>query len=137
MEAGASFLITLARVLAPRAVRARVQASACSLARVLARQARGSDGRCAFLTTLAAVSFANDEIVDSRHYRPSTRFMLLLLFFVAYETLFETVRYLSVRSFALVSRIYCSIFVSKIEDIIVDFILVCTIPPLESVIVMI
>lgn len=62
--------------------------------------------------------------------------LLLILYFVAYETLFETVRYLSVRSFALVDRIYCSILVS-IEDIIVDYIRVCMIPPLERVIVMI
>lgn len=96
-------------------------------------------GRRAFLTTLAAVSFANDEICRLAALSTVDRSMLLLLilFFVAYETLFETVRYLSVRSFALVNRIYCSIFVSKIEDIIVDFIQVCTIPPLESVIVMI
>lgn len=103
-----------------------------------ARHARAADGRRAFLTTLAAVSLANDEILSTRgtiDRRIGSMLLLLILFFVAYETLFETVRYLSVRSFALVNRIYCSIFVSKIEDIIVDFILVCTIPPLESVIV--
>lgn len=31
-----------------------------------AREARGADGRRAFLTTLAAVSFANDEILSTR-----------------------------------------------------------------------
>lgn len=97
---GASFLITLAR--RPRAAfSARLARGSCACTSerrtaarsrgMRARHARADDGRRAFLTTLAAVSFANDEIVDSRHYRPSTRFNVIIINIIF---LLRTKRYL-------------------------------------------
>ena len=89
-------------VLAPRAVRtggrahvrgrSRMSADARARPRLLAHAMHApDDGRRAFLTTLAAVSFANDEIVDSRHYRPSTRFNVIIINIIF---LLRTKRYL-------------------------------------------